>query len=544
MSCFPELTYAIYVDGELPPDEARPLEAHLVGCRRCRELVVALREEAELVTDVLQERIRQAQHAAARPAPARGIALGFGPALAVAAAVTLALGWVLDAVRAASVDQLTPFSIRGVADMAFDLIFLLRDEAPAAFEVALAVAAMASTSALLCFALTAVLRRASGPGPLMLAALLALVGPAAPSQAHFGLHKGPDYTLPAGETHDGTLVATGGNVNIDGVVTGDLFAFSKRLTVRGEVRGNVVAIARNIELPGDVQGSVHLAGGRTNVSGEVRDNLYTAGEYVSVGGSASVGRDAAMLAESGILEGSVGRDLLAGGRTIELRGSVGRNLGAWAKRLALLDGARVQGDIDAVLPPETQVEIAPGAFVAGETRTRVRVRHHERGLSRFLEPRFYVWLVLQIAAGFAVGMLLRALVPGVFSGRLETAGAFFRSMGVGFLAVVATPVALALIALTVVGIPLALLGVELYLTSLFLSGILVAALIGSVLVQPRGEGWSAFGLTLLAGLAILVVASHLPFLGGLVRAIAVLAGMGLLVNRAHAAWASLHRVPA
>jgi hypothetical protein len=95
-----------------------------------------------------------------------------------------------------------------------------------------------------------------------------------------------------------------------------------------------------------------------------------------------------------------------------------------------------------------------------------------------------------------------------------------------------------------VGIPLALLGLELYLTLLCLSGIVIAALIGSALVHPRGDGWSAFGLTLLTGLVILVFASHLPFLGGLVRVIAVITGMGLLVERARAAWASVHRVPA
>ena len=48
MSCPTELTYAVYLDGELPPEQVRPVEAHLVQCRRCRELVVALREEAEL----------------------------------------------------------------------------------------------------------------------------------------------------------------------------------------------------------------------------------------------------------------------------------------------------------------------------------------------------------------------------------------------------------------------------------------------------------------------------------------------------------------
>ena len=70
--CLPELTYAIYVDGELSPEELRPVEAHLVTCRRCRELVVALREEAALLTGALQERTPARRTAPQAPAAARG----------------------------------------------------------------------------------------------------------------------------------------------------------------------------------------------------------------------------------------------------------------------------------------------------------------------------------------------------------------------------------------------------------------------------------------------------------------------------------------
>ena len=73
MSCFPEMTYAIYVDGELPAEQRRPLEAHLVGCRRCRELVVTLREEVDLVSAALHELAPAPRTATARPAPARAL---------------------------------------------------------------------------------------------------------------------------------------------------------------------------------------------------------------------------------------------------------------------------------------------------------------------------------------------------------------------------------------------------------------------------------------------------------------------------------------
>ena len=56
MSSIPEWKLGAYVDGELSPAEVREVEAELVRSRRARELVLALREEAGLFGDVLQER--------------------------------------------------------------------------------------------------------------------------------------------------------------------------------------------------------------------------------------------------------------------------------------------------------------------------------------------------------------------------------------------------------------------------------------------------------------------------------------------------------
>ena len=46
MNCSSELKYSMYVDGELPADEARLLETHLFVCPRCRALVDAVRRVA------------------------------------------------------------------------------------------------------------------------------------------------------------------------------------------------------------------------------------------------------------------------------------------------------------------------------------------------------------------------------------------------------------------------------------------------------------------------------------------------------------------
>ncbi len=104
MSCLPETTYAVYIDGELPADDVRTVEAHLMGCRECRALVVALRGEGTLIGDLLHDRVRHLSRPARPPAPARGIALGVAPSLLVWGAAAVALGWLLESALPASVD--------------------------------------------------------------------------------------------------------------------------------------------------------------------------------------------------------------------------------------------------------------------------------------------------------------------------------------------------------------------------------------------------------------------------------------------------------
>jgi anti-sigma factor RsiW/cytoskeletal protein CcmA (bactofilin family) len=539
LSCFDELTIAIYADGELPQEQLRDVETHLVGCLACRQRVIRLSEEAEVLTDALHERHRGRVHVEGA-APARGVALGIGPTLLAAALVTSALGWLLENAAPMTSRWLGPFSLRGAYDMAFDVIFMLRDEAPSALAFATAVAAMASASALLTFLLTALLRRVPNAGALGVALLLGLAALPGESHAHFGRHAHEAFELAAGETHDGTLFVSAETADINGIVEGDLLVFAHTLTLRGEVRGNVLAVARSYEQTGRVEGSVHVAAIRAHLDGDVVRNFYAFSEEFTVSHSAKVGRDAAFAADRGVIEGTVGRDLFAAGDRIQLRGRVERHMRAWAMRLALLDQAVVQGDLAAALPEDTDIEIASGARVIGEATTSIRDHSPRKRFGGWTDARHWGLLILHVTAGFIVAMLLRTLLPNAFGANVETAGVFFRTLGLGFLALVAAPVALVLVGLTIVGIPLAAIGTATYLISLYVGVLLVAFLVGSTLFHP-GENLTGFGVALLAGLCLLVVVAHLPIVGGLFRLLIAMLGAGLVLERGRSFWNARRR---
>jgi cytoskeletal protein CcmA (bactofilin family) len=407
--------------------------------------------------------------------------------------------------------------------MLFDLIFLVRDSAPGFVELAIAVAATGSLAALATFAASAVLRRFAGPAALSL--VLFAVAAAAPPASAVDLRFHESAHVTADETIEGTLVMNGEFLHIDGVIRGDVFALVEQMTVRGRIEGNLFAVARDLELSGEVDGSVHAAAENLNVDAQIRGNLYTLSDVLTLAPEARIDLDAFHLGERIRIEGAVERDLITGGKHMEIRGSVGRDFETWAKRVKILSTARIAQNVVAHVRDESDLTIDEGALVGGETSIEPldSVRHGQ--LARYTHAAFYFWLLIRLCAA-----------PVIFSGRISSGSEFFRSLGIGFVVLFLAPIALAIAGLTLVGLPIALIGGALYLSALYLTGVVVAALIGVSLVRPRSEGLRDFGVALLVGVLILTVATHIPFLGGILRIVVALVGLGLLTDRARSAW--------
>lgn len=530
MSCFPESTYAIYVDGELAADEGQLVETHLITCRTCRALVTALREETELLGDALHERAPAWQAPPFVPPAEVGVATGLPAAVTAATLVVTALGFLIHMGGSGGWSLLNPLRLKGVIEMGFDLVFLLRDRVPGLVELAVSVGATAAVSALLSLAVTTLyghLGRGRTAALLLGAGLLW----SAPQPASaLEIRHDQDVRVAAGEVFGETLVATGDLVEIDGVLDGDLIAAVERLTVRGTVRGSIYALTRDLEISGTVEGSVHAGSERTRIGGSVLGSVFSGGEVLIVPSGGRIARDLYSGGEDTQVEGEVARDTWFAGKRFAVRGILGRNLDVFhADELSLRDGARIRGDIEARVA-EDDFDVASGARVDGKT---VRTDPHsveDHLLSRYAKPRFYGFVLIKLAASLVFGLLLYRLLPWLFASELPQAGGFFRALGVGFLVLVATPVAILLCALTVIGLPVAVLGACLYVTALYTGHIAVGALLGRVLMA-REEDPVPFGLALLVGLSVLALAINVPFVGMPVGIVAILFGAGLLYYR-------------
>ena len=530
MSCIPESTWLLYVDGELDGDVRRTAESHLVQCEACRALVLGLREEADLLHGVLLGS-PEPEIAPVASSP-QGVALGLPAALAVVLAVGAVLSALLEDTLPTGLGWLNPLRLAGAYEMLFDVFFLARDEVPGLLTLFGAIAATASVAAIAFFAAGLLARRVGGAAMLGVAAATLLVARA----EAFEIRHDERVVIAEGETVVGTLAVSADSVRIDGTLEGDLLVAAERLTIHGTVDGNVFAWARDVDVTGRIAGGLHAGGERVRVDGRVDGAVYSFGEVFELERGASVARDVGHGGREARVEGDVGRDVVFYGEELQLVGRVERDVTVLgAERVRLLATADVAGDLTAIVGADEDVEIADTARVGGTIEAKRGEHHLKHGLAQWSEPMFYVWLVVRIVGALLVGVLVYSLFPGVFAAHLPDAGSFMRSLGVGFAALVVTPLAVAVAALTLVGIPVAVLGLFLYVTACYLGIVCAAALLGrSLLGEPDDPTLGAFARMLGLGLVVAAVGASLPWVGFAVRVVLLLVGLGLVVERTRA----------
>ena len=533
MTCPSEFILAQHADGELGVESARGILEHVDGCPNCRNRVDGLMAENRLLVQSLQEAVVDAESE-----PVDGVAPA-APSLfwlattvaSLALCFRTAFGILFGFEMPEAVAWLDPSRLSGQLNLLAEaLTYGARD---AAAMAASAVNALGFT-VLWAGALVAglwLLQRRRGAAFVLGGLMLALASPL-PGRA-IDVRTDATVTVAEGETLDDTLIAFAESITVDGVVTGDLIAGGQVVIVRGVVEGNLVAMGQRLEIAGTVRGTVVGLGQGIDVDGAIDGDLYAAGESLVVGDGGRIGGNVVMAGADASFGGAVGADVHAFAARLDVSGEVGRDLTVYGDRVVIQAPARIGGDLEATVADEDRIQVDPGATVVGETT--IELHEEEIGPSRFATVSFYVGQILRLGAAVVAGLCLLWLLPAFKGVRLDAPRDVLTAGGVGFLAVVATPVAALVAAITIIGIPVAIVAIMAWILGLYLSKILVAYFVGRALLKSGDDSLGSTVLALLAGLVLVAVAVNVPLVGGVINVLLVVIGLGALLVTAYRA---------
>ncbi|MCP5183578.1 MAG: zf-HC2 domain-containing protein [Pseudomonadales bacterium] len=532
MTAHPDtLTMSMYADGALPPEAVAAVEKHVGACSTCRELVTLLRREVDLLNETLRRTAVAEPDLPALPrfsAPAsfRDFAL---------ANLTIGLVFWLGQflwktlLGELAVDIASRFASIYVPDtyqLVNAFVMQLLEKGTAMFYSYLNVVVL---GLLVIGSLLAILKyRKNGLPPAACIGLLALplLAPTPADALEFWREPTGTITIAAHEAYDDTMILAAEMVRIEGNVTGDVIATGRSIEVSGSISGNLIAFGDTVRISGKVGGATISAASSLMLEhADGAGDLWGAAKFISINRDSIVGGNATLAGDSVMVEGKVARDLTGFADTIDVRGELGRTLRAWAGAIRLGNDAHVHGNVTYHAASRDSLKQADSARIDGEVVYEGQAEDfgHE---NRYATARFYLWQLARLGAAFLVGLALFWLVPGLQSLSIAAGMDSLRTAGLGLLVLIAVPIIALLTAFTLVGLPLALIAVAAWILALYLAKIVLGATVGRMLLADR-EG---IMLPLLIGLAIVLVAGNLPWIGGIVGFVLTLVGLGLLAQ--------------
>jgi cytoskeletal protein CcmA (bactofilin family) len=329
------------------------------------------------------------------------------------------------------------------------------------------------------------------------------------------------------------------------VVQGDYFAFGPHVEISGTVHGDVYAAGGDVLVDGTVDGDLIAAGAKVIVSGTVSQDARIAGAQVTVGGTigrnVTVGGGDVQLTDSARVQGN----LLAGAGNVQLAGHIGRDARIGAGNVTVSNV--IEGDLAVAAGAvrltsratvgrnlrywsETAPSIDEGAIVRGTVMQRplpeaVRAGEVRRGLAGIR----VMAAVVSFVSTLLLGLLLLRIYP-VFT---ETAASMIRerpwtSFGWGAAALVGTPLLAAVLLATVVGIPIGIMLMALYMVTVYLARVYTITWAGQLALRRMSRS-SSLVRAFVTGLVLYSLLSLIPFVGKFVTLGTILLGLGALL---------------
>ena len=312
----------------------------------------------------------------------------------------------------------------------------------------------------------------------------------------------------------------GGNIVVgpDETVS-SIDAVTGSIVIEGTVTGDVSGVAGNVVIDGTVEGNVNVAAGDITIRGEVL------GDVSGATGNLNIGPD-----------GRVAGDLDTGAGTVTIAGTVEGDARIGAETITLADGASIGGS----LTYDGELRGDADGVVAGDV-----TRDPSIGVGLFDEIQPFVQWVFAVNV-FLINLLLGAVLVGLFprfsdgvAARARASPLWSGLAGLGVL--IAVPILLIATAITVIGLPITLVGALFFALLAWIGLIYGRFAVGVWLLSLAGveSRWGG----LVVGLLLGAVLWQIPIVGGFLNFAVFLLGLGALVYQLFSRRRRLGSVP-
>ena len=512
-----EMTCLLYLERQL--DRARGLEvsAHTQECESCRTLLRALERESRLLTramfednEPLPSRLAQFQETARRSMQwIWGLAFGLAATGLYALYTQYIEPWQ---------QQLQQAGFSGTNLLGLLIFQSAFWKGWQSMITLLEILALATLGGLGVMLLRRRIRRGSALALLFAGLCVAMAMPAPASATEF--RKGDRITIGKDEVVHSDLYVAGGQIRIGGTIEGDLVVAGGDVEVSGHVAGDMLSASGQVRMTGQVDGSIRGYAGNITIKGKVGRNVMTFGGDVNIDHDAAITGSVTTGSGRLSLDGHVGRDLLAFAGQANLSGSIDGSAKIRGGELNIDSSTVIKGPVE--FEGDREPQVSPQATLGSPVRFVKRTTG-----PNYSNPHYYVWQVIWMAAFILYGLVLYSLMPKFSQEAVKSAEQYGAAAGLGVLVLFGVPIAACIACVTVVGLFIGVSTLFVWWASVYFAQVVVGTVVGQWLMGRTSEFWPVVG-RMAVGVVIVRLCTTIPGVGGWVKFVAVLWGIGAI----------------
>jgi hypothetical protein len=339
------------------------------------------------------------------------------------------------------------------------------------------------------------------------------------------IRTGNQATVAKGETINETLLIAGQSITVDGDVKGDIICAGQNIDINGAVEGDIICVGQNITVANSVSGSVRAAGQMLKIDGSVGRNVTAAGQTISTG--SSVAGEMIFAAQHAAIDGKIGKNIAGAANSIIVGGQIAGNADFRDSSLILRDGGQIAGVLN--YSSDNEFSGQSSQVLGGINRTIPQPKESlistkpQKTIEHKIGDKI-ASLVFNLALALALVFFFKNFIQKFSGLLLEKPG---RSLGWGFVILIMVPMVSVLLMFTIIGIPVAIAAILVYLAAMYLVRVVAAIAVGRKIAQIywKSKQDSRYVPAVL-GIIVMWILFAIPLIGPILSFFAIVWGLG------------------
>ncbi|MCX6786332.1 MAG: hypothetical protein NTU85_00730 [Candidatus Kaiserbacteria bacterium] len=339
-------------------------------------------------------------------------------------------------------------------------------------------------------------------------------------------------SLNTASSSPGNAYTAGISVVITAPVKGDLSAVGGNIVSAAPVTGDELLFAGSIDSRAPVMGDFRAVGGSIAIEKPIAGDLVALG--ISVNDSGRAGGNVFIIALNTTLTNGASGPVTIYGNNVSLAGDFANNVNIVASgRVTIAPGTKIMGALSYEAPEAASIPVS-ATIVGGTTYTNISYLP-DAGTSRTLAlASVGFFLFVRILSVLILAGLLAGLFPRLAEAVVERASrrrvrSILLTLLLGFAMLVATPILLIVLALTFVGIGIALLAFIAYAFIVFLSLMYAGILLGGMFANRFAHRETVLWHDGVLGMLAFSLIALIPFIGLFIVILLTTFSMGALL---------------